>query len=164
MEPKQQVLMLRIVVAFLAALAVVTQVIIVPAVASSYAARYPEVAELAPLYVVLLVGVLAACEMGLLATWMIANGALRGQIAAGSYKPWSVILLVAGVVAGVLLMVLFGHAMFIALVGGPPMLFGFIASAVFSSLWFLGCRQIIAYMQDEIQGVAMPYLEPVNAQ
>ena len=96
--------------------------------ASEYADAYPEVAYLAPPYVSAIVVAFGGFEVALLAAWHLVSAAKRDGASAVRTMRWANVMAVslsfmAVIFAGVCL-----HAGSFAAVGGPPMLFGLLAS------------------------------------
>lgn len=121
---------LRAWVAALAAGAVVVQAVVLPQVASSSAARYPEVAHLERPYLVASVAAVGAVEVALLAAWRLLSAAETGGGLTGRARRWADVLAAALCGAVLLLAGVCAHAGFVEQVGGPPMALGLIASPV----------------------------------
>ncbi len=125
---KQRVPLLRVAIGALALVALVTQALVVPWVAAASADAYPEVAYLERPYVVAVVMAIVGFEAALFAAWQLLSAAKAGQASTRRVKRWADILagslcFMAVVVAGVCV-----HAAFVANVGGPPTIFGILAS------------------------------------
>lgn len=114
----------RIFIGLLLALALVTQFVVIPGMASSYAHRYPEVAHLEVPYSTASIAAIVAFELALLSAWMVASttghdASDRRWVNAATAAWFSMLLIVAGICV---------HAGAIANVGGPAMLFGLVLS------------------------------------
>jgi hypothetical protein len=125
---RQQVTALRIVLGALAFGALLAQLVVVPRVAAEYADAYPEVAYLAPPYVTALVVAICGFEVALLAAWQLLSAAERGEALTGRSKRWANVMAVSLSFMAVIFAGVCVHAGSFAAVGGPPMLFGLLAS------------------------------------
>ena len=124
---KQNVPVVRIALGALFFVALLTQFWVVPSVAAESAARYPEHASLAPLYLIVIGIAIGLFELALLAGWQVLSAAATNT---GSQRSrwWAIALLVALGSSGALFASVFVHAGSVAGVGGPPMLFGLLVS------------------------------------
>lgn len=121
---RNEVLAGRLFIGLLLALALVTQFVVIPGMASSYAHRYPEVAHLAVPYSTVFIAAIIAFELALLSAWMVASStghdaSDRRWVNAATAAWCCALVIVAGVCV---------HAGAIADVGGPAMLFGLMLS------------------------------------
>ncbi|GAB3531905.1 hypothetical protein GCM10027403_03120 [Arthrobacter tecti] len=125
---REHVPRLRIVIGAIAFLAMLVQIVVIPRIAANYANDYPEVAYLAPPYVVAIVIAIGSFEVALLAAWQLLSAAEAGDTLTSRSPRWANVvaaslLFMAMIFAGVCV-----HAGSVASVGGPAMLFGLLAS------------------------------------
>lgn len=125
---RQQVPLLRVVLVALALVAVLTQALVVPWVASGYVDAYPEVAHLAQPYVIAVVVAFGGFEVALLAAWLLLSAANAGDASPCRSKRWANALAASLAFMATLFAGVCAHAAFIANVGGPPVLFGLLVS------------------------------------
>lgn len=128
---RYQVALARVLLGVLAIGAVLAQAVIVPQLASDYAERFPEVAQLEAPYVLAVVVALAFFEVALLAAWQLLAAEEGGRVLVRKAKPWmnigmACLCLMALIFAGICV-----HAGSVAQVGGPAMFFGLVASVSF---------------------------------
>ena len=124
---RQEALPLRCVLGALALLALLAQLVVVPRTAAGFAGAYPETAYLAAPYVTVIVVAIGGFEVALLAAWQLLSAAERGGASSGWSQRWANIMAAALVIMALLFTGIFVHTGF-AGVGGPPMLFGLLAS------------------------------------
>lgn len=129
---RQQVLLLRVALVVLTLVAVLTQVLIVPWMAATYAAVYPQAAYLARPYAVVVVVAILGFEVAAYAAWRVlavAEGADEaGESVPARKKYWATVMAAGVCFVGVLLAGACLHAAFIANVGGPATIFGALVS------------------------------------
>lgn len=125
---QEQVRRFRIVIGALTLGALLTQLVVVPRAAAGYADAYPEVAYLAFPYVIAIVVGIGGFEVALLATWQLLSAAAGGDALTSYSKRWANVMAAALVFMAVLFAGVCVHAGSVANVGGPPMLFGLLAS------------------------------------
>jgi hypothetical protein len=123
---KQQVTPLRIILGALALGAVITQLVVVPRVASEYAGAYPEVAYLAAPYITAAAIAIFGFEVALLAAWQLLSAAASGETMTRRTKRWANVMAASLIFMAVIFAGVCFHAGSFANVGGPPMLFGII--------------------------------------
>lgn len=98
------------------------------AAAADYADAYPEVAYLAPPYVTAILGAIGGFKVALPAAWQLLSAAVGGEALAGQSKRWVNVMAVSLSFMAVIFAGVCMHAGSFAAVGGPPMLFGLLAS------------------------------------
>ncbi len=125
---RRQVPLLRIAVGALALGALLAQLVVVPRVAAGFAGAYPEVARLAPPYVIAIVIAIGGFEVALLAAWRLLSAAEGGEAATSRSRLWADVMTASLGVMAVLFAGVCAHAGFVEGVGGPPMLFGLLSS------------------------------------
>ncbi len=124
---KQNVPVVRIALGVLFFVALLMQFWLVPTAAAEYAARYPEYADLARPYVIVIGVAIGLFELALLAGWQVLSAA-GGNTRTRRKRWWAIALLVALGSSGAMFVGVFVHAGSVAGVGGPPMLFGLLVS------------------------------------
>lgn len=125
---REQIPFLRVALGVLALGAVLAQFLFVPLVAAAYAAKYPELADLAQPYVVALVVAIAGFEAALVSAWQIVTLASSESDRAATKAQWAGILSVSLCFMALLFIGVFAHAGLVANVGGPPVLMGLMMS------------------------------------
>ena len=125
MVTTQHVLVFRIAIGALALGSLLIQLVVIPRVAADYAATYPEVAYLEIPYVIAFVTAFGGLQVSSLAACQLLSTAIRDE--SRSTRWVSIMTFSLGFMA-VLFAGVFAHAGFIANVGGPPMMFGLLAS------------------------------------
>lgn len=152
MEPRRQATVIRTLLVGLALVGVALQVVVIPRTAFAVADRYPEAAGVAPLYIGLLVAGIFGFHLALLATLRLLSAATNGNLAASNGAFWSTALLAGLLFTAVMFAAASGHALLVAEIGGPPMLFGFLFSLALIPLSFFFRSVVVEHMTREIQG------------
>ncbi|GAA1360384.1 hypothetical protein GCM10009596_17100 [Arthrobacter rhombi] len=124
----EQIPVLRVAVVTVAVGAILTQALITPAVANSFAGAYPEAAYLATPYMIAIIVAIFGLEAALLAIWRLISIAKPGNHSHSVSTNWINFMTLCLIFAAVIMAFVFTHAAFIAYVGGPPVLFGLLAS------------------------------------
>lgn len=144
---KKDVVAGRVSIGILMALALMTQFIVIPQTASSYASRYPEVAHLEMPYAVATIFAIVVFELALVSAWKSISAIARDAsgrrwINASTAALCSMLLIVAGICV---------HAVAIANVGGPLMLFGLVLSCALG-IAALALRPRVLQVLDDQRG------------
>ncbi|GAA1106566.1 hypothetical protein GCM10009650_07180 [Nesterenkonia jeotgali] len=125
--------------------ALIAQLILVPALAASLAADYPQVAHLQMPYLAAVTVAIGGFEVAVVAAWRLltvaavdtdaAPAAVADTVATAAERPttdrvrrWANIMTVSLGVMAVISAGVFLHAGWVGNIGGPPMLFGLLAS------------------------------------
>ena len=124
---KQQVPTVRFALVSLFVIALLLQFWLVPSAAAQAATQYPEYADLARPYVIAIGVAIGLFEVALLAAWQVLFGS-AAENRTRRRKRWATALTLALVSSGLVFAGVFIHAGSVARVGGPPMLFGLLAS------------------------------------
>ncbi len=123
----QHVPTVRFALVALFVIALLLQFWIVPSAAAQSATQYPEYADLARPYVIVIGIAIGLFELALIAAWQVLSAA-TADTRPRRRKLWATIFTLALISSGVLFAGVFIHAGSVARVGGPPMLFGLLAA------------------------------------
>jgi uncharacterized membrane protein len=149
----QRVIPLRVLLGALALGTLLTQVVIVPSTAAEYAEAYPEVAYLAAPYITAIVVALSGFEVALLAAWQLLSAAAAGGASIRRAKRWANVLAIALSFMAVIFAGVCVHAGSFAAVGGPPMLFGLLASLALVPVAFVLRNKAVSFaLRDHADG------------
>lgn len=124
---QQETAPVRFFLGLFALAAVTAQLVVIPRTAAHYAAEYPDVAHLEPLYATALILALMCFEVALLAAWLLVSTATN-KARTHRIVVWTNTMTVALILMAVILGGICIHAGFIENIGGPAMLFGLLTA------------------------------------
>lgn len=118
---------MRFVLVSLFVAALLLQFWVVPSAAAQAAAQYPEYADLARPYVIAVAVAIGSFEVALIAAWQVLSDSAVDNRTRRRNR-WATVLFLALVASGSVFAGVFIHVGSVARVGGPPVLFGLLAS------------------------------------
>ncbi|WP_043445258.1 DUF2975 domain-containing protein [Arthrobacter sp. L77] len=147
----QQVSLSRIVLGILALGALLAQFVMIPRIAKGYANTYPEVADLASPYVIVVAAAIGGFEVALLAAWQLLAAYEEGS-PSGRSKRWIDGMAVSLCLMALLIAGICVHAGSVAEVGGPAMLFGVLGSVALIAVVGAARSRALASVQERYGG------------
>jgi hypothetical protein len=146
---KQEALPLRFFLGVLVLAALLAQLVAIPSAGASYAGAYPQVADLAPLSVTVLVVAFIGFEIALLAAWQLISAAVAGRALTSRSTRWANVMTASLLVTAMILGSLCVYIGSVARVGGPAMLFGVIFSLALVSTAFALRRWVRGWLETD---------------
>jgi len=150
---------LRVLLVLIFAGTVITQVAIIPPIASASAGNYPELAYLAVPYAVLWIAVVIAVQVALASLWILLGKARRGAIFTGSAFAWVNGIIVASLAATLLVAGFVVHLISLGEPGRSPIVFplaGIVVAGVAFTLVMVVMRGLLrqaTQLQTELEEV-----------